>query len=794
MILPNYFEPAPDELLYSWLYRLACGNSLSFLHFLKAYMRPDLPGGHWPSVDIKRDYFLFANNIGIGDDMCRLFLSTSTFWFESMSTVPGYQTRFSNNAFRPIGGLNTPVNGLFRIVHACPDCIAEDKEKYGMPYLHRSHQLSGVCTCHKHGTPLLEYNGERGSECLFREGDYTPIELFAPLGSLQTYTKYAQTLFEAEINTDILRIKKAIVSKMRILGYRQSGDFNEFIKDFNKWEHVCLWDGSDLERFVKIFLINSHDTSMQRILPIIMFLFPDPGEFTGMVRKAEPLLEQYTCQECGNIYCSTPQAHADGWGCPYCDSALSDEDMFSHLVETIGGGEYELAESFHSLPESIQLIHKKCGECFKTTPDSFLFYGSRCKCTRVNTEEKLKKTMESITGFKVIHFDKPQRRLTILHEECGAEFTCDYSQFIANPYCSACGYQTLNPQLFASRVSELTGDEYTIISDFKYNGTSVMLRHNKCGKSQIYSPMGFLNGDRCSICTNKVRTDPDHVWDKYFPLLLEYKQEYGNISIPQTKIYHGYNLGQWCSNLRRNYQKGNLTPDQIRQLTEIGFEFDPLNARWEKLFGIYKRYVDEHGPGPIPRKAVFEGEHIGYWVMAQRRAFRKGTLSHDRIKKLIDAGFKFDSYETHKSHKSHRSHDAYDAKWEKLFGIYCRYLAEHGPGPIPKDTVFEGQHLGTWVRTQRNAFKKGTLPDERKVKLEKTGFVFDTYGARWEMHLGVYSRYVNEHGPGPVPANTVYEDEQVGTWVKTQRVEYRKGKLSDKRKAKLLAVNPDFFK
>ena len=38
----------------------------------------------------------------------------------------------------------------------------EDIELFGNPYFHRTHQLRGVHTCHKHGTKLLKYIGKPG--------------------------------------------------------------------------------------------------------------------------------------------------------------------------------------------------------------------------------------------------------------------------------------------------------------------------------------------------------------------------------------------------------------------------------------------------------------------------------------------------------------------------------------------------------------------------------------------------------------------------------------------------------
>lgn len=44
-----------------------------------------------------------------------------------------------------------------KIVKICPKCLHEDKNKYGEPYIHRSHQIPGNSICYKHKIPLAEH-------------------------------------------------------------------------------------------------------------------------------------------------------------------------------------------------------------------------------------------------------------------------------------------------------------------------------------------------------------------------------------------------------------------------------------------------------------------------------------------------------------------------------------------------------------------------------------------------------------------------------------------------------------
>lgn len=48
------------------------------------------------------------------------------------------------------------VLGSTHVTNLCPDCLIEDDKKFGVPYIHRSHQIPGVTTCWRHNRALLD--------------------------------------------------------------------------------------------------------------------------------------------------------------------------------------------------------------------------------------------------------------------------------------------------------------------------------------------------------------------------------------------------------------------------------------------------------------------------------------------------------------------------------------------------------------------------------------------------------------------------------------------------------------
>lgn len=92
--------------------------------------------------------------------------------------------------------------------------------------------------------------------------------------------------------------------------------------------------------------------------------------------------------------------------------------------------------------------------------------------------------------------------------------------------------------------------------------------------------------------------------------------------------------------------------------------------------------------------------------------------------------------------------------------------------------------LGRWVVRQRELHKKGKLETERKKKLDRLEFVWNTNEAAWEHRYALLVRYAETHGHCCVPIS----DATLGMWVAKMRANRRRNKLSKHRIDKLNAI------
>lgn len=193
---------------------------------------------------------------------------------------------------------------------------------------------------------------------------------------------------------------------------------------------------------------------------------------------------------------------------------------------------------------------------------------------------------------------------------------------------------------------------------------------------------------------------------------------------------------------------------------------------WGRHYALLQKYVAEHGTSNIPvKECIVAGVNIAPWVGDQRTAYRKGYLHPDREKLLLNIGFSFNTYT--------------DA-WEHSLNLLLEYQKEQGTLNIGKREVYQGERLGLWVQHQRDAYRDGTLSQQRINRLNAVGFDWDPLETEWLRRYVQYQRYVKTNsGNTYISRRTDFEGEHLGAWVETQRKRYTQGKLSQERIEKL---------
>jgi hypothetical protein len=188
---------------------------------------------------------------------------------------------------------------------------------------------------------------------------------------------------------------------------------------------------------------------------------------------------------------------------------------------------------------------------------------------------------------------------------------------------------------------------------------------------------------------------------------------------------------------------------------------------WQDRLSELADYRKIHGHCNVPR-IYSENNKLGHWVGHQRKHYKlhlekkTSPMTPFRIRELESLGFEW---------------DCYDTAWKDRLSELADYRKIYGHCNVPYK-YSENAKLVQWVETQRSQYKlhlegkTSHMTLSRIQKLESLGFRWDCYVAAWEDRLSELADYHKIHGHCNVPKN-YSENTQLGTWVTTQRTNYR---------------------
>lgn len=255
-------------------------------------------------------------------------------------------------------------------------------------------------------------------------------------------------------------------------------------------------------------------------------------------------------------------------------------------------------------------------------------------------------------------------------------------------------------------------------------------------------------------------------WREMYSALLEFKEKNGHCNVPRTyKIKKG--LSVWVTKQRVSYFNKSLRKDQCDQLESIGIDWDPVETRWKQQYQELKRFHEVHQHCSVP-DAVSTHRALSIWVKRQRFLEKRGKLPGEKVRLLNALGYEWDPG---------------GVRWDQMFLELKRFKAQNGHCN-PTANKAGNQELVNWVIIQRVFRNKGKLAEDRIGKLDRLGFCWDMLTAKWEGMFSGLLAFRNRFGHCNVP-DKFADNPSLGSWATTQRMIWKKGKLSPERIARL---------
>lgn len=228
------------------------------------------------------------------------------------------------------------------------------------------------------------------------------------------------------------------------------------------------------------------------------------------------------------------------------------------------------------------------------------------------------------------------------------------------------------------------------------------------GKQRDAHRRGLLSADRVALmeALPQWTWDPhSKAWEEGFRHLITFTKAEGDDMPAASQTIAGYSFGKWVDRQRLAYRRGKLTPNQIRRLEALdGWTWDVRAASWDVGFGLLTAFVAEQGHALVPAKLEVAGFRLGSWVNQQRTLHKKGALPPDRVLRLEGV--------------QHWVWDVRADMWEQSVYALEEFVASEGHARVPRDFTTQNIRLGSWVATQRMAFRRGMLSAERAAFLE----------------------------------------------------------------------------
>ena len=540
--IPLLIEPEKDELMVSYLWRLAQHNGFEHVtELLYGYIWPNNDPrplkNRYVRADANNVFPAFFQAVELPIDPVKFYLDHTLYKGIVPLTTDGVHMQIvahafhNDNNFASLLGNPDIMIDEFRV---CPCCQKEDVETKGFWYYHVPHHIPGVTMCAKHCVPLhvLKRSSKRNlrSAKLFDTTNEFQIKSELHQEWAHRYATFSASLCEAKIDTDASIMQKAILNTLKEQGVYD--DTEKLLHSIHDAGCDTITDEQAV-RAVKTSMHGGRNISLIQNLSFMVLCFPSitdlqnaidavPQDHEDLDRFLSLSSEQYDIvgdfyrpllemvkRDTGEHFLTTLKGFIYGWRENSTDAQKTSNEKFKELFQNASDGSYHLLTDFIGSSQNITVSHDICHNEYQIAARDFLIKGRRCNCERSYTPDEARKIVERHKGFMLIDYPIGKYKpCTIQHDYCGKRFETTLAAFMKNPKCHRCemikGHSKENIEQL---IKDLVGDEYTIIDTEGKAKGKITLRHNVCGKEHTYLSQRFTAGSRCPYCNNFAKDD-----------------------------------------------------------------------------------------------------------------------------------------------------------------------------------------------------------------------------------------------------------------------------------------------
>lgn len=308
-----------------------------------------------------------------------------------------------------------------------------------------------------------------------------------------------------------------------------------------------------------------------------------------------------------------------------------------------------------------------------------------------------------------------------------------------------------------------------------------------CSNQRVLRKSGNLSKERISLLDSLgfIWDAKDEKWMNSYRQASDFFSKNGRLPVHSDTISNTdlQNLYHWISQQRLKIKDGSLSAERIELLRKIGCEPDikTKDDIWEENFEKFKAYVAEHEKYPAKTDAK-ENESISKiyrWMLYQRKYYKLGKLSVNRIKKLESIGFVW---------------DAELDLWNRQFELLKKFVELNHRPPNAKDKI-NGSVIGQWYLKQKKFIETGKLAPELSEKIQKLDILeisnYDVYNDLvWKKNYETLKQFISKFHRPPYK-DELYQGINLYNWLIQQKVRCKERKLKQEYVDKFADIGID---
>lgn len=242
-------------------------------------------------------------------------------------------------------------NGESRYLRYCPLCAENDRQLYGEAYWHRSHQMTGVSVCPKHGSKLLNssliISGKASPNLITAEQEIKRMDVIYGNETEKQLAGYVGKVFQSDMDMgNTVAVGQFLHSEMSGTEYLsvrgEQRNIQKFYDDFMAFYNELPVKGlTELWQIQKVF--NNYRLNCFEVCQIAMFLNVPTGRLCNMElpdRTQEQVFDD-----------KVRELHKQGLKYPEIARRLN---ASYNVVKPVGNGVYGKYERG-------KRVHQKCG-------------------------------------------------------------------------------------------------------------------------------------------------------------------------------------------------------------------------------------------------------------------------------------------------------------------------------------------------------------------------------------------------------------------------------------------------